>query len=83
LECRSPKADCQGTDRAGFPLKPVIIEKLRAHAEAKAAYQEFLPPWKDADPDPDPHLKEAEAEYVKRALSSALTRRVKVPLAPK
>jgi hypothetical protein len=38
--------------------------------------------WKDADPD-IPILKEAKAEYAKRVLSSALSRRVKVPLALK
>jgi hypothetical protein len=35
-----------------------------------------------ADPD-IPILKEAKAEYAKRVLSSALSRRVKVPLALK
>jgi eukaryotic-like serine/threonine-protein kinase len=33
-------------------------------AKAKAAYQDFLTLWKDADPDL-PVLKEAEAEYAK------------------
>jgi predicted Zn-dependent protease len=33
-------------------------------AEAKAAYQEFLAIWKDADPD-IPVLKQAKAEYAK------------------
>jgi eukaryotic-like serine/threonine-protein kinase len=33
-------------------------------AKAKAAYQEFLALWKDADPD-IPILKEAKAEYAK------------------
>ena len=33
-------------------------------AEAKAAYQEFLSIWKDADPDV-PVLKQAKAEYAK------------------
>ena len=51
-------------------------------AKAKAAYQDFLTLWKDADPD-IPILKEAKAEYAKRALSSTLSRRVQVPLAPK
>ena len=50
--------------------------------KAKTAYQDFLNLWKDADPD-IPILKEAKAEYAKRALSSALSRRVKVPLALK
>jgi predicted Zn-dependent protease len=60
----------------------------RAYALAKntdkatSAYQGFLALWKDADPD-IPILKQAKAEYAKRALSSALTRRGKVPLTPK
>jgi Tfp pilus assembly protein PilF len=33
-------------------------------AKAKAAYQDFLNPWKDADPDV-PILKRAKAEYAK------------------
>jgi hypothetical protein len=33
-------------------------------AKAKAAYQDFLNLWKDADPD-IPILKEAKAEYAK------------------
>jgi cytochrome c-type biogenesis protein CcmH/NrfG len=33
-------------------------------AKAKAAYQDFLALWKDADPD-IPILKEAKAEYAK------------------
>ena len=33
-------------------------------AKAKAAYQDFLNLWKDADPDV-PVLKEAKAEYAK------------------
>jgi hypothetical protein len=37
---------------------------------------------KDADPD-IPILKQAKAEYAKRVLSSALSRRVEVPLALK
>ncbi len=51
-------------------------------AKARAAYQDFFALWKDADPD-IPILKEAKAEYAKRVLSSALTRRVEVPLALK
>ena len=34
------------------------------HSKAKAAYQEFLTLWKDADPD-IPILKAAKAEYAK------------------
>jgi hypothetical protein len=33
-------------------------------AKAKAAYQDFLTLWKDADPD-IPLLKQAQAEYAK------------------
>ena len=33
-------------------------------AKARTAYQDFLTPWKDADPD-IPILKEAKAEYAK------------------
>ena len=51
-------------------------------AKAKAAYQDFLTLWRDADPD-IPILKEAKAEYAKRVLSSTSSGRVKVPLAPK
>jgi eukaryotic-like serine/threonine-protein kinase len=51
-------------------------------AKMHAAYQDFFALWKDADPD-IPILKEAKAEYAKRALSSALSRRVQVPLALK
>jgi hypothetical protein len=47
---------------------------------ALAAYKDFLTLWKNPDPE-IPILKHSKAEYAKRALSSALTRRVKVPLA--
>jgi eukaryotic-like serine/threonine-protein kinase len=33
-------------------------------AKARAAYEDFLTPWKDADPD-IPILKQAKAEYAK------------------
>ena len=39
-------------------------------AKAHAAYQDFLPLWKDADPD-IPILKEAKAEYAKLQCSGA------------
>jgi hypothetical protein len=42
----------------GAPLQP------EARAKARAAYQDFLTLWKDADPD-IPILKEAKAEYAK------------------
>jgi hypothetical protein len=58
-------------------LAAVILPKRSGNA-----YQDFLTLWKDADPD-IPILKEAKAEYAKRVLSSALSRRVEVPLAPK
>ncbi|MGA8436653.1 MAG: winged helix-turn-helix domain-containing protein [Candidatus Sulfotelmatobacter sp.] len=51
-------------------------------AKAKAAYQDFLTLWKDADRDV-PILTQAKAEYAKRVLSSTSSRRVKVPLALK
>jgi eukaryotic-like serine/threonine-protein kinase len=51
-------------------------------AKSRTAYQDFFALWKDADPN-IPVLKEAKAEYAKCALSSALSRRVKVPLALK
>jgi len=54
----------------------------RDTAKAKVAYRDFLTLWKDSDPD-IAVLKQAMAEYAKRALSSALSRRVQVPLAPK
>jgi eukaryotic-like serine/threonine-protein kinase len=50
--------------------------------KAKAEYRDFFTLWKNADHD-IPILKEAEAEYAKCVLSSTLSRRVKVPLAPK
>jgi hypothetical protein len=48
----------------------------------KAAYQDSLTLWEDADPD-IPILIASKAEYAERALSSAPSRRVQVPLAPK
>jgi tetratricopeptide (TPR) repeat protein len=51
-------------------------------AKAQAVYQDFLTLWKGADADITV-LKQAKAEYAKRVLSSALSRRVKVPLALK
>ena len=53
-----------------------------ARVRALAAYEGFLTLWKDADPDV-PILKQAKAEYAKCVLSSTLSGRVKVPLAPK
>jgi hypothetical protein len=53
-----------------------------ARDKARSAYRDFLTLWKDADPD-IPILKQAKAEYAKRVLSSALSRRVEVPLALK
>ena len=53
-----------------------------ARVRALAAYKDFLTLWKDADPD-IPILKQAKAEYAKCMLSSALSRRVEVPLALK
>jgi hypothetical protein len=48
-----------------FVLPPVPwIARLLGAAEARAAYQDFLTLWKDADPD-IPILKEAKAEYAK------------------
>jgi len=45
-------------DASGSPL--AVIDT----AEARAAYQDFLTLWKDADPD-IPILKQAKAEYAK------------------
>jgi serine/threonine protein kinase/Tfp pilus assembly protein PilF len=53
-----------------------------ARTRALASYKDFLELWKDADPD-IPILKQAKAEFAKRVLSSTLSGRVKVPLAPK
>jgi eukaryotic-like serine/threonine-protein kinase len=50
--------------------------------QSRQAYQDFFTLWKDADPD-IPILKQAKAEYAKRVLSDAMSRRVRVPLAPK
>jgi hypothetical protein len=64
----------------------VHLQIARAHAmagdtaNAKAAYQNFLTLWKDADPD-IPILIEAKAEYAKCVLSSTSSGRVKVSLA--
>ena len=49
---------------------------------SRKTYDNFFATWKDADPD-IPILKQAKAEYAKRALSSTSSRRVQVPLAPK
>ena len=59
---------------AGTPTRPLgalaHLGLARAYAvsgdttKAKAAYQDFLTLWKDADPD-IPILKEAKAEYAK------------------
>jgi hypothetical protein len=38
--------------------------RLAALAKARAAYQDFLTLWKDADPD-IPILKQAKAEYAR------------------
>ena len=72
-----------------FPLGALAhLGLARAYAlsgattKARAAYQDFFTLWKDADPD-IPILKQAKAEYAKRVLSSALSRRVEVPLALK
>jgi serine/threonine protein kinase len=64
----------------------VHLQIARAHAmagdtaNAKAAYQNFLTLWKDADPD-IPILIEAKAEYAKCVLGSTSSGRVKVSLA--
>jgi hypothetical protein len=46
------------------PVAPADLRPLWRPAKAKAAYQDFLTLWKDADPD-IPILKEAKAEYAK------------------
>jgi hypothetical protein len=51
-------------------------------AKSRKAYRISSPSGKTPTPG-IPILKEAKAEYAKRALSGALTRRVKVPLASK
>jgi hypothetical protein len=53
----SNKRDSQGRPQ-GAPLQPDAL------AKARAAYQDFLTLWKDADPDV-PVLKQAKAEYAK------------------
>jgi hypothetical protein len=45
-------------------LKAAVLTIAGDIAKAKAAYQDFLMLWKDADPD-IPILKEANAEYAK------------------
>jgi hypothetical protein len=52
------------------PLGRLGLARVRAMkgdtSGARAAYQDYLALWKDADPDPDiPILKEAKAEYAK------------------
>jgi hypothetical protein len=62
----APVSDRRNEDGAPFlrqgrlptPLQPEAL------AKARAAYQDFLTIWKDADPD-IPILKEAKAEYAK------------------
>jgi outer membrane protein assembly factor BamD (BamD/ComL family) len=61
-----------------FPLGALVHLQLgRAYAmnsdamKAKAAYQDFLALWKDADPDV-PILKEAKAEYAKLQLAERI-----------
>jgi tetratricopeptide (TPR) repeat protein len=62
--------DHRGVDPAGIehPLAKLSLGRAYAvsgdTAKAKAAYQDFLASWKDADPDV-PILKEAKAEYEK------------------
>jgi hypothetical protein len=48
-------------DREG---RPQGVPLQDARAKARAAYQDFLTLWKDADPD-IPILKEAKTEYAK------------------
>jgi hypothetical protein len=54
LACRCPRA---------FPTRACLRPAGR-HRQARAAYQDFLTLWKDADPD-IPILKQAKAEYAK------------------
>ncbi|MGA9076411.1 MAG: protein kinase [Candidatus Sulfotelmatobacter sp.] len=81
------------TDRPGlvlnYPLGALAhLGLARAYKSSgdlqnsRQAYLDFLTLWEDADPD-IPILNEAKAEYAKCVLSSALSRRVEVPLAPK
>jgi tetratricopeptide (TPR) repeat protein len=72
-----------------YPLGALArLGLARAYAQAgdankaRTTYQDFFTLWKDADPD-IPILKEAKAEYAKRVLSNAQSRRVQVPLTPK
>ena len=65
-----------------WSIEEMVCRVRRDRAESREVCQDFFAPWKDADPD-IPILKEAKAEYAKRVLSSALSRRVKVPLALK
>ena len=60
------------------PLKPLArLGLARAYASqgdtdrARAAYEDFLARWKDADPDV-PILKEAKAEYAKLRRSAGV-----------
>ena len=52
-----------GPPRPGPRLCPRCAE-VRHRDKARAAYQDFLTLWKDADPD-IPILKQAKAEYAK------------------
>jgi len=49
---------------AGLQLGRALVAAAGKVPEAKAAYQDFLSLWKDADPG-IPILKQAQAEYAK------------------
>jgi hypothetical protein len=85
VECLADLVRSIGFSRSDFgtPHRLVlVVRSASATAKAKTEYQNFLTLWKDGDPDV-PILKQGKAEYAKCALSSALSGRVQVPLAPK
>ena len=61
LDKRTWNLSSAGRDRC---LIQTSATSCRVNAKAKAAYQDFLALWKDADPD-TPILKQAKTEYAK------------------
>jgi hypothetical protein len=71
-----PEVFCSCAIASGLSLAVTHLDLGRAYArsddkvKARAAYQDFLGLWKDADPD-IPVLKEAKAEFARLHCSTA------------